>query len=256
MVNIALACDLDGTLIKHNDGLDNPRSVLKKDKERVERLAKDHLFIVSTGRNKISTFNLFEREAIELKNGYYITSNGAKVYDCNKECIYEVNLENEVVLKVIDLYIKHNKEGHLSCEIFDGQEGRVFKNNEEVKAFNNYNHIVSICVNSNRNEIKDIENFYHEAFNTLNDVSVLQNNWYVDVIPQNISKASAIKFILDKQEKDYFLAAVGDSYNDIPMFEIADKSYTFNNSDDKVKVKADYLIDDLYECIDDLLESY
>lgn len=114
---------------------------------------------------------------------------------------------------------------------------------------NDLSHIVSICAFSSRNNIEDVACFYKEAKALFNHANVLQNTWYVDVLPQHISKASAIKFILNLVEGDKQLMAIGDSYNDVPMFEIASRSFTFNHSPDEVKEKSNDLVDHLYQAI-------
>lgn len=45
--------DLDGTIVKHNDGLTSPRSILSKDKEWIQELDRNNdVFILSSSIEK------------------------------------------------------------------------------------------------------------------------------------------------------------------------------------------------------------
>lgn len=260
MKKYVLACDLDGTLIKCNEIASNKRTVLAKDKEEVHNFINlGHLFVVSTGRDKLSAFKFLEQEKIIINNGYFITSNGAEVYNSNKERLFIKSLEIEIVKKTVDLFLEFNKEHYLECNVFDGSVNQVLLNSEDVINFNNSNgdNIVSVCISSRRKDIEDVKQFYLRAKDIVKEASISMNNWFVDILPLNISKASALEFIIGEyvSEKNFQLVAIGDSWNDIPMFEIADRSYTFNNSPNDVKEAATYLVDHVYECLNDLLHA-
>lgn len=253
-----LACDLDGTLIKHNMGEFNKRSVLLKDKEKLQDFTNSgNLLIISTGRDKLSTFKLFEKEKLLISNIYFVTSNGAEIYNSNKERLFIKSLGKELAWKTIELFLACNREQYLECDVFDGDINYKLLNSADAIAFKNTysNNIIHVCISSKRGKIEDVKKFYSAAKFQLKEASISINNWFVDVLPHNISKASAIRFIIKEHVNDvnFQLIAIGDSWNDIPMFEIADVSYTFNNSPNDVKNKATYLVNNLYECIDDLL---
>ena len=48
---------------------------------------------------------------------------------------------------------------------------------------------------------------------------------------------------------------VGDSFNDVSMFNITKNSYTFNESEDLVKPHANNLIDYVHEIVEEILEN-
>lgn len=252
-MKIFLASDIDGTLLKHNQGLKYNRTILDEDIEALKRFTQQNCLIISTGRNKISTFTLFDHENLHLKNTYYITSNGAEIYDSDRQCIFQMTLKKEVAIRAIELFNALNADNNLLCSVFDGTTIHLLEKTSDINKIPDFNTIINICVESKNKNISEIQSFYKQA-QTFTCCEVHQNNWYVDIVPQNISKAYAIHYImnLNKSDEPTLLGAVGDSWNDIPMFEIADESYTFYQSPIEVKQKATHQIEHVYQCIANL----
>lgn len=250
-----LASDIDGTLLKHNNGSNQERTILDEDIQALKQFTKQHTLIVSTGRNKISTFQLFNRFNLHFPNTYYITSNGAQIFDTERRCIFQMTLNLETAQQSLELFHQLNVHSDLLCSVFDGETVYLLEKQEDTKKIPDLSKIINICVESKNKNISDIQAFCQKA-EAFANCEVHQNNWYVDIVPQNISKAFAIRFItdLDISSKSSQLAAVGDSWNDIPMFVIADESYTFHQSPVEVKQKATHHIDHVYQCVADFLE--
>ncbi len=85
-------------------------------------------------------------------------------------------------------------------------------------------------------------------------VEAYRNQFFVDIVPKGCSKGNALKRILEVEDmsKDD-LYVVGDSFNDVSMFNITHNSYTFNDSEEKVKEYANHEVDYVYEVIEALL---
>ncbi|MDU5411955.1 MAG: HAD hydrolase family protein, partial [Clostridium perfringens] len=47
---------------------------------------------------------------------------------------------------------------------------------------------------------------------------------------------------------------IGDSFNDISMFEITDNSYTFNRAEEGVKAHANNHVDYVHEIVDHIIK--
>lgn len=78
--------------------------------------------------------------------------------------------------------------------------------------------------------------------------AAFQNQNFVDVAPGGCSKGTALlklKHMMNLQS----CFGIGDSYNDIPMLEDADVSFTFHTSPQEVRAAADYLVDTVGEAI-------
>ena len=75
-----------------------------------------------------------------------------------------------------------------------------------------------------------------------------------DIVSCDCSKGKAIKTV-----KDYFgadlTAGIGDSFNDIPMFDHSDVSFTFALSHEDVRKRAGHTVDSVSEAIDILMEG-
>jgi hydroxymethylpyrimidine pyrophosphatase-like HAD family hydrolase len=79
-------------------------------------------------------------------------------------------------------------------------------------------------------------------------ISVYQNNEHLDCTALHCSKGEAIE-VLRKHFNVEEVCGIGDSFNDLPMFEHVTHSFTFDYSDNEVKKSADYVVKSLNECI-------
>lgn len=251
MKKYALACDLDGTLIKHNNGIQNPRSVLTKDIQRIQKFVEQgNLFIVSTGRICPLTFALFDEIGFHPSNTYYIASNGAEIYDQDRNQIYNLHISYKQTINVFKQF-QHFVQLHpLLFQVYDGLNNYCLHQQDELPLIQ---HALSICIESTTQDIAQIKQIYQQLQTTLHQCEVSMNNWFINVVPKNVSKASAIQYILSLQHAPYTVYAIGDSYNDTVMFSIADESYTFLTSPDDVKQKAKHYVEHVYQCIDEMV---
>lgn len=81
------------------------------------------------------------------------------------------------------------------------------------------------------------------------DLAAYQNVNWLDVVHAGVSKGNGAKQAKALLHAD-LLGGIGDSFNDIPLLEAADVAFTFHSSDEKVKEKADYLVDSVAEAIE------
>ncbi|WP_416827070.1 Cof-type HAD-IIB family hydrolase [Ectobacillus polymachus] len=73
----------------------------------------------------------------------------------------------------------------------------------------------------------------------------------LDVVPIHINKGAALtKLIKQHQLKPNEIACVGDSYNDIPMFELTPYSFAVESADEEVKKYANYVVKNVREAVD------
>lgn len=80
-------------------------------------------------------------------------------------------------------------------------------------------------------------------------LAAYQNVNWLDVVAPNASKGNGA-IVLKKDMNIDLIAGIGDSFNDIPMLEKVDVAFSFNRSDERVKEKADYLVDSISEAIE------
>ena len=73
----------------------------------------------------------------------------------------------------------------------------------------------------------------------------------LDVMPPNISKGSAISILLQEFHiEPEEIACIGDSYNDIPMFNLTSHSFAMSQADDAVKEHAHYVVDSVKNAVE------
>lgn len=246
--------DLDGTLIKHNDGPKALRSVLAKDKECIQELSQKDLFVISTGRNFKSATDLFEREGIDMHSAYFITSNGAQIFDGLGNILYARQLDPAILKKSIELYQGLTHSEHLIFHVFDGKETMEFTKETLATQVEQLlrTALINVCIFSDRDNLEDVKELVQKAGDELSDAAIVQNNWYVDILSKDISKASAITYLIENILKDEELdttMAIGDSWNDVTMFSVVEESFTFVSSPEDVKKQAKHIVSHFYEAI-------
>ncbi|MBS2904718.1 HAD hydrolase family protein, partial [Klebsiella pneumoniae] len=93
-----------------------------------------------------------------------------------------------------------------------------------------------------KNKILDKYGDYVEAY---------RNQCFIDVVPKGCSKGNGIMMILEDEKLNTDdVYTVGDSFNDVSMFNITKNSYTFNEAEDLVKPHANNLIDYVHEIVE------
>ena len=88
-------------------------------------------------------------------------------------------------------------------------------------------------------------------------IDVYQNERHLDFAAKGCSKGKGIKRIIEFYGLAYEdMAAIGDSWNDIPMLKSVENSFTFNRSHQTVKNVAKYLVDGIDGCIEELIKCH
>jgi len=74
------------------------------------------------------------------------------------------------------------------------------------------------------------------------------NWWYCEISPRNISKGSAIHYLVDTHKIPFAdTIAIGDSMNDCEMVKYAELGIAMGNGDIRLKEIADYVTDHIME---------
>lgn len=79
----------------------------------------------------------------------------------------------------------------------------------------------------------------------------------LDITPRHISKGNALLQLMDRLgiSADE-VACIGDSYNDVSMFQVAKHSYAMSHSDDAIKQHASKVVHSVAEAIEDAMKQY
>lgn len=239
----AFASDFDGTIYF----VKNDQKMKTEDVEAIRAFQnKGNLFGVCTGR---SLHGIVKAKGLEADFDFFILANGARILDKNLNEIHRKTIERDVLIKtyetmtdfgVGDIVIHANETVYtfgkglplqIHIESFDEIEGdNIFG----ISTFAGYDKAHELAEKINR----DFEG----------KLIAYVNKSIVDVVSYGSSKGNAVKFIKDYLNIDE-IAGIGDSFNDVPMFDAADVSFTFESSHEDVKEKADYIVETAADAI-------
>ncbi len=247
-----LACDIDGTLMVN--GFIPKRSI-----EKIEYFVKNGgTFALATGRSVGAVSMVLEK----IKGiGPSVVANGCMIYDFQKNEIIKENIVTKDAHNTVrEVFEKFPTVG---IELHSGGKVYVLRENSEIKDHENYERLDSSLIDINSafsikwNKVL----FAAENFETYTQLkSFLENNMsgnvvlpttafidnrmrhYLEVLPQEISKASALDElcrILNIKKGHYY--AIGDYYNDLEMIIQSDIGAVPIDSPEDIKEKADFI---------------
>lgn len=253
-----ITSDLDGTL------LNSSKSVSFYTINTINFLIdKGMKFTIATSRTPATFVDMLKKINIKCP---VICMNGSAIYDIkSNEYIKYFEIEKGNLNSILNLINQYN----VNCFIHTIKNNRLYiyykeiKNNAEKLFFkerkklhlktyikgNSYENSPVIYIML-LNEKKIIENIYSELENKINDYKInitkyedIYNKgyYYLEISNINASKKNGIKYINSITNTDKNIV-FGDNENDLPMFEIAYKSFAVKNAVKEVKDKADKII--------------
>lgn len=256
-----LASDLDGTLIVDNTISDNDINAIKRLKESGGK------FVISTGRTFNGVKNIIDN--YDIQYDYLSLCNGGLIIDSNNNVIWDKWVPGHVLKSIVEEY--YDNEDVIISGDNSNQINVVYKSGFYDNKLSNFNipfeRVDVEEIRSRDNDYRMLSMFtfsgdYEWAEKTKNYITnkygeyveAYRNQYFIDIVPKNCSKGLALLHILDieNQPKEN-LYTVGDSFNDVPMFNVTPNSYTFNRVENSLKSHANNLIDSVYEIVDSIL---
>lgn len=266
-----MAIDLDGTL------LDPYGQISQEDKKIIqEALQKNVEIILATGRSIASTMNFSKEIGAEH---YFISGNGAVIYDLQKEEIlynhylpkekvmeiaefceknsmyYTVFTENTIITKSLNYntlfyyYENRNKEEKKKTQINIVEDIPFY-----IKNTANLNFLkVTICDESNMIFARILEKVKKISGIDVLEVSHMSRKkikigteileiqyYYTEITQENTNKWQAIQFLANKLNiKTEEIMTIGDNSNDIEMIKNAGLGIAMENAAPEIKKIAD-----------------
>ena len=245
------ASDFDGTL-RHYDRKEP--YILKEDLEAIASYrAKGHLFGMCSGR----AFDSILQAAYEIPQAdFYVVTTGAVIgrrSGTKMEMLYEAEIDREYARKVFERYGTAQKifYTHLNGYLYriqnriDGEHAQIY-----VPSFSDLPEGVIEGVSMGTDSIETAKRITDEINRDFAGIiRAFQNNDYLDCVAEGCSKGEGIKR-LRKMYDAQMIGGIGDSFNDIPLLDEADVSFTFDFSPDEVKSHADYIVKTAAEALD------
>lgn len=240
--------DIDGTLQNQE------KVITPETKEILSKLEKQGVYVVlCTGRSLGYTLN----KARECNIGFYIvSSNGAEVYDIkNKRHIFEKTIDNDVLKKLWQVSQDKNIEFLLNGD--DPSQINIMIENDTLidEAIKNKKIFQCIMLGSEMGSIKEAENLIKQipSIEIKNRSKCLidpnfpiPDTFYYDISDVDTSKGMGVKQLCDYLKINLDDAiAIGDSYNDVSMFEVVGLSVAMGNFPEEVKKSADVVTTDV-----------
>lgn len=254
-----LASDIDGTLLINGEIATTTLDAIKLLKEA------GHSFILCTGRDFANTKQVFEQYDLDIDG--LVLCNGAFILDSHLGSYYEKNIKQSVAKEIYDAY--DQKDGFYMAyvdgystymdrypDFIDQMALEVQKvSKEEMNEKSGEIKLISlIALGATVDEVEKIKNQLNTRYR--NDIIAYRNQTFIDIVPKGCSKASGIAKLMDKLESsEEHIYVIGDSWNDLSMFESYPSSFTFNHAEEDLKSYVKYTVDSVEDCIRHLLEK-
>lgn len=259
-----IAIDLDGTLLSDEGNINQISSEAIRNRQEA-----GDIVAVCSGRSLHDTKELTKRAGLYLP---LITGNGAVTYVDHK-VIEHLSMQPSLVHELME---KANKEG-LYYEIYTN-EGIYLERDitaileKEVDAYSNISEEdrdkmrAMIATQKDQFGLKTVEDYHSIDYDSLDVYKVFILSFKLDLLAKlnkelqnrediSITGAGRQKLEISHQDAskgnaltslaNYFnismknTVAIGDNFNDIPMFDVAGKSVAMGNAETEVKEKAD-----------------
>lgn len=238
----AFASDFDGTIYFKNQ-------FHEQDILTIRQIQKEGIpFGICTGR---SLHGVTIPSKADVHYDFFIVSTGSLIVDDQGKEIYSHTIDKKDVISITKEYEKKYKIAYNSGYDFyslhdDYQVVILMKSLEELPSL-----IHGISFLSESNEVaSDICNHLNATY----QVSAFHNGPFVDITAKDCSKGKAINFL-----KEYFhidiIGGMGDSYNDLPLLEAVDYSYTFKTSPVELKSVVHKVTSSISEALLDFLQK-
>ena len=263
-------CDIDGTLLHSGNlikDLNNSAkfNIPKRNIKMINKLD-DIEFNLASGRIE-ENINMFTKR-LDKEVTYKISMNGSVVTK-NNEIIFENKIKNKQAIKTC----KYLDDNNLFYFLFTSKG--IFTGNKKIRnpIAKKIRKWVGVPIKSDNITAQDLLkdkkvtvykfsiNFNVSWYNLSDIVEKLNkefpkmyitesSKYSIDINSNNISKGEIIKKICKKDKvKLEEIAVIGDSGNDLSMFELTPYSFCINHASDDVKDEANYIVHNVAEAI-------
>lgn len=260
-----IVLDLDDTLLK-NDGTISERT--KKTLKKVQ--ANGVKVVLASGRPTFAIEPVARELELERYGGYIISYNGARIidYKSNKE-LYAANITKEEVHELYQLsqdneaymqtYIGNNIIASQSNEFTDIEKQITGMEIIIPDNFLSYvqQAVVKVIVLQKPEKLKELEKQWKPLMENKLYMTI-SKPFFLEFMNLEVDKGKSIirlgKMLgIDADE----IIAIGDSYNDITMIEVAGLGVAMGNAVESVKEIADYVTEDNeHDGVADVVEKF
>lgn len=253
-------CDLDGTLL-NVDGQPDLRTV-KKIKAFINN---GGIFIIATGR--LDHDIIYIEKKLGIRSYFRISQNGAIIKNQYNDIVLKRSLDTTVAKKIVNLL----KKKKLRVEISDVNHRylpspRGVKNNGEFidkciidpyfnRKIGESIHPTSLLTFGTENKFLKLTEYVNTNYGEKIETIKTSANT-LEFLSKDTSKGAAIKKILKNlSPKPESICAIGDSENDLSMFEVADYTYSLLSASETIQNNVDNVFPTVGDCIEDFINT-
>lgn len=252
-MNHLLLIDIDGTFVYDSSKVES------KDLEAFKQAQTSCLMSIATGRSIAEIAHIEKSNQIKLD--YKIGFNGALILDKQNKVMYDRPIEKQSLLDLVD-YLETrqiifdaldgtNRLGNFKHEAKDQLLGLDYQYMEnpyqEIRTRKVYK------VNLRPNNLEEATRVTDELKRKFPKLSIFQvGKRRIEISADQTSKGIALDKIAGDTLKT---VAIGDSENDISMFEEADISYCMAHAPEHVKEKANYVVPRFSDAVTHLFQE-
>lgn len=262
--------DLDGTLLYDENKPMGNTIVTDKNKKALKDLYDTGLKIaVASGRNKESIWAISDQIGIHpytiCTNGSHIMKKGTRIYSSKLNelellrLVKDIDTDERIVSyfgSTVDHFyagnakVKNHPNDFINNELSDEHQLLVKDVSLEDAILDKTIAIsnLTLIFDSGRKDLNSIRNELKKKYKKFEFAK--SGPYTIDVTAIRADKGAAVDFLraycgFERDE----VAVVGDSGNDIPMFEMFDHSFCMSHSDDFVKNYASTVVDSVADAI-------
>lgn len=255
--------DLDGTL------LTDDKKISRADRIALERLQNTGIELCfATGRNKAEIEKVMEN--LEFKY-HQVSQNGAQVYTANGQLLHSSQFHDHSAFElyqfirsfgldvpvIIDAFLDIGKselkriipieqKSYFQCE-----DDNVFKHVSELEKKIGFENLpIKFSYFGDVQMLRFLEAEVHKRFpNKFN--SFLVDKDCLDFMPPHVNKGSGLKMLFDHLGLSHEEAVcIGDSENDISMFDVIPHSFAMKTAGSMVQSKASKRVSSVADAVD------
>ncbi|MBY7144484.1 HAD family hydrolase [Virgibacillus sp. NKC19-3] len=242
-MNKVIICDLDGTLLGTKGKLNAKTIAIVR-----EFVRKGGTFIIATGR--LDHDIKYIEKKLDIQGAYRISQNGAVIRKHSNEFVWKKVIDPRIAKDIV----KYLRDNNLRVEISDAyyryfpsprRGGNIefidhsIIDPEYIRKIGKDIHPTLLLTFGNKKIFDSVIGVVDTRFGEQVD-AIMTSPSSLEFLSKGISKGAAIKRILqDFSFQPTKICAIGDSENDISMFDVSDVSYAVANADTNIKRKAD-----------------
>lgn len=257
-----LFSDIDGTLYVRED-------IAKEDVHATHRFVEaGGVFSLATGRSDLEVVNFAQQEKFPEPR-FRISGNGSMVVD-GAEIVLQRSFSQKAK-KFLRAYLEKHLDSLANVEISTPDHIYFLMDPEDwvLNYKDNSYTIDAITLNRFEDDSFEIMKMYLEGNEDFiaemiaaieleysDEIEIFSDITAMNLGPRHVTKGTGIQHLLFKYDiKPEEIAVIGDAANDIGMFEVTPNSFTFHYAQDFIKDAANYVVANVAEAIELIIEE-